>query len=138
MTKWCQPHWDMLREGVEEQGLSDLVSANGEIAVMKTAGELQGADDLSTFDPLMRCFWMIENRILDLAGLAAMHPDFGCPICRHDEQRTEDGRCACPDPACPGKDQPGVIPSAETWLKGPGSAPESVREMALERGWIKA
>lgn len=136
----CQKHWDMLRNEVEAQGMYHLVSGNSEIASMKLAGELAGEtagkeESKDTFDPLMRCWFMIMNRTLEIAGVAALHAEFGCPICRFNEARTEDGRCKCNDPNCKAK-EPGSVPDHETWLVGPDSCVASVREMCVERGWL--
>lgn len=136
MSKWCQAHWDMLREEVNAQGMGDMVSANGEIAAMRTVSELKGeADTKEMFDPLMRAFWMIENRLLEGLGAAVLHPDFGCPLCRIRESRTDDGVCKCPNPGCPNR-TPGSVPDPETWIKGPDSAVTSLKQYVEKMGWL--
>lgn len=135
--RMCQSHWDMLREEVKAQGLYDLVSANGDIVAMKLVAELKGSpDSRDNFDPLMRCNFMIMNRVMDGLGLMVMAEDFGCPICFLNSQRAEDGSCKCGHPQCPNK-QPGSLPDFETWIVGPESCVASVREMAEARGWLK-
>ena len=135
----CQSHWDMLREEVKSQGMGDLISANGDIVTMKMVAELQaepGTEErVEDFDPLMRCWFMIMNRTLEMVGLPAMTEEFGCPICRLNEMRTEDGQCGCDEPGCEGK-FPGAIPDHETWLHGESSCVVAVKEMCVERGWL--
>lgn len=138
MSTWCQPHWDMLRQEIEDIGLSGFVAGNAEIAMMNTVGELQGDEkDAHNYDPLMASYWMIENRILDGFGLPSMMADFGCGICRVNDSRTSDGRCKCPDPDCRAKEA-GSIPSADTWLHGEDSAPRAAKAFMIEQGWLAA
>lgn len=137
--RMCQSHWDMLREEVTAQGMGNLVSGNGEIVAMKMAAELQstpGEDEqVEDFDPLMRAWFMIMSRTLEMVGLAAMAEEFGCPICALNSYRNEDGSCPCDDPECGGK-EPGSIPDHETWLVGDDSCVASLREYAVGKGWI--
>lgn len=135
--RMCQSHWDMLREEVHAQGMGEMISANGEVATMRMTAELQLDDEerKDDFDPLLRCWFMIMSRTLEMAGLAAMTEEFGCPICTMNEMRTEDGACPCTDPECGGK-EPGSIPNFETWLTGEASCVASVKEMCVERGWL--
>lgn len=137
----CQSHWDILREEVEEQGLNGMVSANGEIMAMKMQAEISsmGTDEeerIEDFDPLMRAWFMIMSRTLDMVGLYAFTADFGCPICALNSKRTEDGACSCGSEEC-GAKEPGSIPDFVNWIKGPDSCVASIREMCVERGWIK-
>lgn len=132
----CQSHWDMLRDEVAAQGMANMVSANGEIVAMRMAAELQGAEDsVEDFDPLVRCWFMIMSRTLDLVGLPALTEEFGCPICFLNSKRTPDGACPCDNAECGGK-EPGSIPDYETWLVGEVSCVAAVREMCVERGWV--
>jgi hypothetical protein len=104
---------------------------------MKMVSEAKGdPDSKENFDPLMRCNWMILNRAIDIAGIPAIDDRFGCPICVFNTGRSEDGSCKCDDPHCHNKN-PGSIPNFETWLVGPDSAAASVKQMMLERGWLK-
>jgi hypothetical protein len=129
----------MLRKEVRDQGMDDLVSGNGEVLAVKMLDELEntGEETKEMFDPLMRAWFMIENRAMEGIGPAILHPDFGCPLCRISDSRTEDGACKCPNADCPNR-APGSVPNPEEWIKGPDSAVASLKEYASEKGWIKA
>lgn len=140
MSRWCQPHWDMMREEVKARGMEPLVSGNGEIAAMKMVGELKeglagNEEQREDFDPLLRVFWMIENRTIEMIGLVSMTRDFGCPICFFNSFRNDDGSCTCGKPECP-YFAPGSIPNHESWIAGDESATASVAAMCREKGWI--
>lgn len=139
---FCQRHWDMLRQEVIDQGMGSLIGANSEIAALKLTGELVDGlagkqESKDTFDPLMRAYFMIFSRTLDMVGLDALREDFGCPICFFNKYRNPDGSCPCTNPNCGGKASDS-IPDHETWLVGPESCVTAVREMCVERGWIEA
>ena len=134
--QFCQNHWDMLREEVISSGMGNLISGNGEVAVVKMVGEIKdGEDTKENFDPLMRCHWMIVNRSLDYAGPQVFTEQFGCPICFFNNIRNPDGSCPCTNLNCPAK-EPGSVPDFETWIKGPDSCVASVKEYVTEKGWL--
>jgi len=133
----CQRHWDMLRQEVIDQGLGAWIASDGEVAVEQLADQLaRGEDTKVNYDPLMSCWFMIMTRTLGIAGLAGMHPEFGCPVCRLNEKRTPEGACACGRPECP-KGSPGSVPDFETWLVGPESCVTAAHEYMRTRGWIE-
>lgn len=95
--KFCQPHWDKLREAIKARGMWHLVAKSGEAAVERMKAELQhgaaASDD--TWDPLMNCHWMILGRSLELGGLYLMGRDDAgndyCPVCeavKHGQSET--------------------------------------------------
>lgn len=117
--KFCQPHWDKLREGVRERGLYHLVAKDGEAATGRVMAELQGTATDKTYDPLMAAHWMIFNRALEAGGIGLMghNPNdpegHYCPLC-------ELGRALGPD--------------AETnWING---CLDSVLEFCREKGLV--
>jgi hypothetical protein len=129
----CQEHWDMLKKEIDEQGLSNFVSANGTIAAMKLTSEANGdKESLDNFDPLMRCYFMLLTRAMEIYGLAGIN---GCLICKCNSQRNPDGSCICPDENCHNK-EPGSLPDFETWLVGPDSCVTSVKGYMKEMGWL--
>lgn len=69
----CQDHWDRLREKIEAAGLKSLVSDSGHEVAEKMKRELEGQDDLSTFDPLMGSHWAVVNNSLDYVSRANPH-----------------------------------------------------------------
>ena len=77
--KFCQPHWDALREAIELRGLGHLIAANGREAAARTVADLTGDDDLANYDPLMDVHWMIASRAMCVFGIAALAA--GCPVC---------------------------------------------------------
>lgn len=101
--KFCQPHWDQLREAIERKGMIDLVAKSGEEAAARIVEELSQRP--TAHDPLMSCHWMIANRALDLGGVYLMMqtPEGGhyCPLCELQKhiQPTEEDRqqCKCED-----------------------------------------
>ncbi len=66
----CQPHWDMMRAGIEEAGLSDLVAKSGEEAFANIVTEL-GVEPGSSapFDPLMSMHWHFSSISMQAFGL---------------------------------------------------------------------
>ena len=84
----------------------------------------------------MACNFMVMNRTLEEVGLGAMTEEFGCPICRFNTLRTEDGRCVCTNDECQGK-EPGSVPNFEEWIVGPNSCVASAKGYMVEQGWIE-
>ena len=131
--KFCQNHWDMLRENIKKEGIYDWVAQSGETAVAMMTDELaRGEHTPVNYDPLMNCHNMIFGRTLEMVGAYALSEEFGCPICFFNSKRTEDGRCLCDDPNCHAK-EPGTIPPFETWLE---ETPKACKEYMQEKGWI--
>lgn len=108
--KFCQPHWDALREAIEARGLAALVADGGEAAAKNLASELTDGSTLDNFDPLMSAHFAIWNNAMSLATeryqadpMALMmnhpdHPEWECPICflnwlhaEHDRLCTQEG-----------------------------------------------
>ena len=88
---WCQPHWDALREAVEDRGLGPWMSKGGEDAMLQSVREIEGTQaDAQGFDPLLRAWSMINSRILEWSGEL-----WSCPLCT--VQRHSD---TCKQPGC--------------------------------------
>lgn len=81
--KFCQHHWDMLRQAIKDRGMESLVPTSGAEAEARMAEVAAG--NASAFDPLMACHWMIVNRAVEFGGLYLImaKPDGGdfCPVC---------------------------------------------------------
>lgn len=91
--RFCQEHWDKLRQAIDDRGLSHLVARDGAAAAERIRAELDGTADKRTYDPLMAAHWMIMGWALEQAG-ASRFPllnrsevyhilaseDF-CPVC---------------------------------------------------------
>lgn len=89
--KFCDRHWDTLREGIKGVRLDHLVMNDRETAALQLKNTVDtGGYTRANFDPLMAAHWMIVNNIARLvhgAGgnlLVLMTPDppcGGCPLC---------------------------------------------------------
>lgn len=78
--KFCQPHWNALRDAIERRGLSHLIAKSGEDAAKRAVAELKGTATDHTLDPLMAAHWMIVGKVTERVGLALYGGDF-CPVC---------------------------------------------------------
>jgi hypothetical protein len=97
--RMCQPHWEKLKQKIEERGISRLVSKSGEVVAGKIAKEIEsGAGTKETFDPLMSAHNAIVSNAMDTAGLEIMMPNEDgsdrCPICFLQQS------CKCGAPDC--------------------------------------
>lgn len=90
ILRWCQPHWDALREAIDARGLTPWVSKGGEMAAKRVAAELGGQGDARGFDPLLRAWSMMNTRIVGITGNL-----FDCPLCQVQHHVDE-----CRDPKC--------------------------------------
>jgi hypothetical protein len=83
--RFCQPHWDQLRDAVRSRGLYDFVASSGKEAVARMAAQFEDASDGKPYDPLMAAHFMIVDRALELGGLYLMtQKEDGseyCPLC---------------------------------------------------------
>jgi phage head maturation protease len=69
--RFCQNHWNMLRENVDKQGLTNWVAPDGETALMQIADEIaKGKITQTNYDPLMSCHNMIIARTVEMVGLS--------------------------------------------------------------------
>lgn len=109
--KFCQPHWDALREAIESRGLSSLIAESGEQAVANLRAEMEGKQTLENYDPLQSAHWAIVNNVLGVVGgpnalylVASDEPQKDekgvewpvCPLCYLNQAH----RMFCNDPAC--------------------------------------
>lgn len=74
--KWCQPHWDQLRTAIADKGMDKLGAQDSKQAFNDMVDSLEGKE--TDFDPLMGCFWAINNQMMSNVGLRAMG---ACPLC---------------------------------------------------------
>jgi hypothetical protein len=89
--RFCQQHWDTLREMVISKGMGTLIAKSGEDVAARVQEELEGTATNATYDPLMSAYWGITNRALEMGGLYLMgrKPGDGeeyCPLCEVEEQ----------------------------------------------------
>jgi hypothetical protein len=72
-VKFCEEHWDRLRELVVDRGLEDLIQPSGERAAEAMAAELEEGQNIRNFDPLMSAHWAILNNVLRVLGSRGMY-----------------------------------------------------------------
>lgn len=78
--KYCQPHWDALRDAIERRGLSHLVAKSGEAAARRARAEIEGTATDRTFDPLMAAHNMVLAKVTEMGGLYLFTGEY-CPVC---------------------------------------------------------
>jgi len=100
-VKFCDEHWERLKDAIRQAGLWSLVSEDGEHAARKLQSEMSDGSTVDNFDPLMAAHNLIfgcalemihtqydQNLLMLMAG-SAEHPEWACPICAlnwcHDE-----------------------------------------------------
>lgn len=95
--KICAEHWKMMREEIEQRGLTGLVAKSGEAALAaevrqleeaKATGTISERTTKETFDPLMSMHWHFTNNALECGGLYLMgsredgkNDGEYCPVC---------------------------------------------------------
>lgn len=84
--KFCQQHWDKLRDAINARGLGQFVASSGDEATRRMAAELDSKGvKRTTFEPLMGAFWAISSNAISAAGLEIMAPNEDgtdrCPLC---------------------------------------------------------
>ena len=82
--KFCQTHWNQLKDAIESKGMYHLVAASGELAVDRLKEELDGTATKLTYDPLMNSHNMINLRALECCGLYLLTGDY-CPLCEFEK-----------------------------------------------------
>ena len=87
--RFCQAHWDRLREEIRAQGLDHLVSSSGEEEAARLASSINDIDKAAVnFDPLMWAYFAIWSAFIEDAGVGGLTFD-GCPLCVVCEQAPE-------------------------------------------------
>src|SRR3990167_6798335 len=90
-VKFCQPHWDRLRQLVIDKGMESLISKSPEAAQSRVEEELEGVATAATYDPLLSAYWMLMARALEQGGdyLLCEKPGENleyCPMCEVEAQ----------------------------------------------------
>lgn len=86
--KICTPHWQLCREAVEQNGLSSLISKDGDELAERLAASMEDPQEVTNFDPLFAMSNHFVCEALKAGGLYLMgKPADGsndgqfCPIC---------------------------------------------------------
>jgi len=88
----CKDHWAMMRQAIDEKGMSSLIAKDGSTAIENEVAQLEAAKNghpephkAAPFDPLMSMNWYWANSALECGGLAVlMAKEDGsprCPLC---------------------------------------------------------
>jgi hypothetical protein len=78
--KFCDDHWEKLRQAVKDRGLWHLVARSGQEATERVKDELGNKETDATWDPLMACHWAVNGNALKMGGLYLLQGDL-CQIC---------------------------------------------------------
>lgn len=113
-VKFCARHWDMLRQALDERGLTPLVATSGAEAAARAQAELAGTATDATYDPLMACHWAIAGRAMAELGLYLLQGDL-CPVCEALRVHRETMGDPCPH-GCTDDDIEAF------WIQGPAEA----------------
>lgn len=109
--RFCQTHWDKLRDAIKKRGVIEFVAIDGVEAAKQMQSEIQGERKTKqNFDPLMAAHWMIVNNAMDQLKYIGQNPlilmvsdperpQLECPICCLNWLSLEHDR-ACTDPNC--------------------------------------
>lgn len=140
--KICQSHWDAMRTKLKELGIDHLGAKNAteavynfEESIARGPGEPTPSEE---WDPLMVMNLNFWDRAIQIMGLDALDPEFGCPLCRmrevweHHHPETKSGRCG--DQNCLIYLPPGTPPTDQDWIDNCG---EVLRKGAVKRGLVK-
>jgi len=88
----CKDHWAMMREAIDNKGMSTLIAKDGETALQNEVAQLEAGKNgdpephkAAPFDPLMSMHWHFANDALRCGGLYLLGQKPGggdyCPIC---------------------------------------------------------
>lgn len=106
--RFCQEHWDKLRDAIEDEGLGHLIARDGHDAATKMVDALEReSTTLANFEPLMTAHWAIIERISKHAsGVLFVE---GCPLCWVQDEH----EAHCAEPGCEVTRQ-----TFEEWIPG--------------------
>lgn len=90
--KFCQEHWQQLRQKIDDRGLAHLVPKNGAVATQQMQSQLrERAVTKENFDPLMGAHWAIASNAMQVLQRAGVDPLYlmmepapgrtDCPLC---------------------------------------------------------
>lgn len=69
--RFCEEHWDALRERISARGLDHLVAADAPVAARQMKDQVESGEvSLRNFDPLMAAHWAIVNNAMDTISRA--------------------------------------------------------------------
>lgn len=96
-TQFCMPHWQMLVDEVDRQGLGALKAEGGQEAMRKIMAQQQDGLTVDNFEPLAQAMMAITINLWQRLGPAVLAPSNGhCPLCAANKWHDE-GHCNVPD-----------------------------------------
>lgn len=66
--RFCDDHWERLRQAISDRGLDHLVAPDAETAVAQAVQELEQGQSPVTYDPLMAAMWGISSNVMRTLG----------------------------------------------------------------------
>ena len=100
--KFCDTHWDALKQALKDRGLWHLVG-DGESLKSRVTEEIEGTHTTASYDPLWDATNMIYANALQRGGLYLLQGDY-CPLCEVDKHSPATGT--------------GGSETAEDWITG--------------------
>jgi hypothetical protein len=108
--KFCQKHWDTLRQKIADRGLDHLVAQGGPMATAQMADQIKTREvTRDNFDPLMAAHWAIVGNAMEMLSRAGIDPLYllgdgrsapdgrnDCPLCELNYLH----KTGCTDPRC--------------------------------------
>lgn len=76
--KYCQKHWDQLKDSIKKYGIWSMVSSDAIEALRRQQATTQTKEN---FDPLMACSIQVYQRALRLLGFYMLNEVEICPVC---------------------------------------------------------
>lgn len=146
MMTICKPHWEAMRQKVDDLGLTFLIAKDAQECVERITEEIEAVEEgeePKTFDPLMSMYFSFTNRVVETVGVETfMIPrDLGvadgmpenlntdgqncfCPLCivRRDFNHHNTPTGMCGDPECEIRVHKGEQPWDEQWIDDAGTA----------------
>lgn len=120
--KFCDDHWNMLREAIKKKGLGPFIRKSGEAVIAQVERELK--DEYTIPDPLMSC----HNRIMEVALPNAPHLLFA-------NKESGENECALCDVKVSGQKR--EIPRDDldvNWIDG---CTTECRDFFIKEGFLK-
>jgi len=73
--QFCLDHWNLLKQRIDDRGLTHLIAKDGHVAAEQAATQIQEAGvTAQTFDPLMSAQWAISGNVMDFLHRSGMNP----------------------------------------------------------------
>jgi hypothetical protein len=81
-VNWCKPHWDKLRQAIQDRGLDKFGAKDGNEVITEIVSQIEGNEE--TFDPLLGSWSRINVAMvksLQRLGRGQEALQLRCPCC---------------------------------------------------------